>query len=125
MSFPRLIGIFFLSLCLRSAVGQIPQQAMCARIVSKDIERTRTERPKVYATIQHYTFEWSPKHRSCVIVIQYRTHDAEKPPEVQVLALNAITMQPMEGATNIFLIPASQKKEIDDATNFLFERFSH
>jgi hypothetical protein len=111
--------------CWRSGIGQTAQQATCTRIVAKDIERTKTEKPEVFSTIQHYTFEWSPKHHSCVMVIEYRVHESGKSPEVQVLAVNAVTMQPMEGTKNVFLIPASETKEVENAANFLFDRYSH
>ena len=48
-----------------------------------------------------------------------------KPPQIQVVATNAVTMQPMEGTENVFLIPAAETKEIEDAANFLFEKYSH
>jgi hypothetical protein len=103
----------------------LAQQATCARIVAKDLERTKTEKPEVFSTIQHYTFEWSPKHQSCVMVIEYRVRESGKSPKVQVLAANAVTMQPMEGTKNVFLIPASETKEIEDAAKLLFDRYAH
>lgn len=59
------------------------------------------------------------------MVIQYRVRRSGKSPEIQVIATNAVTMQPMEGTKNVFLIPVTETKEIEDATNFLFEEYSH
>jgi len=44
---------------------------------------------------------------------------------IQIVATNAVTMQPMEAYKNIFLVPESDEKQIEDATNFLFEKYSH
>jgi len=44
---------------------------------------------------------------------------------IQILATNAITMQPMEGYKNVFLVPKGGAKQIEDATNLLFEKYSH
>ena len=107
------------------AHAQMVEQSRCAHLVAKDIARTKQEKPEVFSTIAHYNFEWSPKYRSCVMVIQYRVHKPGKPPEIQVVATNAATMQPMEGTKNVFLIPATEAKEIEDATNLLFEKYSH
>lgn len=107
------------------APAQMLEQSSCSRLVAKNIARTKQERPKVFSTIVHYTFEWSPKHQSCVMVIQYRVREPGKPTEIQVIAVNAVTMQPMEGTKNVFLIPATDTKEIEDATDFLFEKYSH
>lgn len=107
------------------AHAQMAEQSKCAHLVAKDIARTKQERPEVFSTIAHYIFEWSPKYQSCVMVIQYRVHESGKSPEIQVIATNAVTMQPMEGTKNVFLIPAIETKEIEDATNFLFEKYSH
>lgn len=116
------LGAFYLA---PLASGQVAQQAQCSRIVSKDIERTKLEDPKVFSTIAHYSFEWSKGRQSCVMIIEYRVDKKGRAPEIQVVATNAVTMQPMEGTKNIFLIPASEEKEIEDAANFLFERYSH
>lgn len=107
------------------APAQMVEQSRCAHLVAKDIARTKQERPEVFSTIVHYNFEWSPKYQSCVMVIRYRVHKSGKPPQIQVVATNAVTMQPMEGTENVFLIPAAETKEIEDAANFLFEKYSH
>ena len=70
-------------------------------------------------------FEWSRSRKACVMVVQYRVQQKGKSSEVQVVAVNAVTMQPMEGYKNIFLLPADHTQKIMDATNFLFERYSH
>lgn len=105
--------------------GQMRQQEQCSQVVKRNIERTKLEKPDVFATVAYYTFEWSRRHQSCVMVIQYRVRETGKPSEVQILAINAVTMQPMEGTKNIFLLPATEKKGIEDSTNFLIERWSH
>ncbi|MFZ0480498.1 MAG: hypothetical protein WAL71_15260 [Terriglobales bacterium] len=117
-----LLGMFDISFL---AHAQMSEQSRCAHLVAKDIARTKQEAPEVFSTIAHHNFEWSPKYQSCVMVIQYRVHKSGKPPEIQVVATNAATMQPMEGTKNVFLIPATETKEIEDATNFLFEKYSH
>jgi hypothetical protein len=86
--------------------------------------KTKDLKPDVYVTIKDYTFEWSRSRQSCVMILQYKVHQTAKPPEVQVLAVNAVTMQPMEGYKNVFLIPANNLSEIMDAVNFLAERYS-
>jgi hypothetical protein len=107
------------------AHAQMAEQSRCAHLVAKEIARTKQEAPEVFSTIAHYTFEWSPKYQSCVMVIQYRVRKSGKSAQIQVIATNAVTMQPMEGTKNIFLIPATETKEIEDAANFLLERYSH
>jgi hypothetical protein len=105
--------------------AQMQKQRECADQVKKDIEKTRDHSPSVYATIRTYMFAYSKTRDTCVIVIQYRVQDKQNNlPEVQVLAMNAVTMQPMAGYREIYLIPASDEKQIMDATNFLFEKYS-
>jgi len=103
--------------------AQLRAQNDCTNQVKKDMEATRTQKPDVYATIRHYTFEWSRMHQACVMIIQYRTKK-DGASMVQILATNAATMQPMEGTKDIFLVPEGNEKEIDDAENFLFEKYS-
>ena len=85
---------------------------------------TARDKPEVMKTVMGYLFEYSPSRDTCVEVIQYRVHDAGKPSQVQVGAYNAITQQPMEGYRHIFLEDAGDSKGIQDATNFLFDRYS-
>ena len=58
------------------------------------------------------------------MVVQYRA-SGNGTPMIQIVATNAVTMQPMEAYKNIFLVPESDEKQIEDATNFLFEKYSH
>ncbi len=113
-----------ISVLASSAHAQMQKQKQCADVVKADIESTRTKSPAVYATIKSYTFEYSKSHDSCVIVMQYRVTDKNEA-KVQVLALNAITMQPMAGHQDVYLIPAKSLKEIDDAADALFQKYSH
>jgi len=104
--------------------AQMQKQRECAAIVKADIEKTRTSSPAVYATIKSYTFEYSKSHDSCVIIMQYRVQDKGEP-KVQVLAINAVTMESMARYKDVFLIPAKDTKQIDDAADSLFEKYSH
>jgi hypothetical protein len=101
------------------------KQRECANQVKKDIATSREQEPAVYATIKSYMFEYSKSHDACVIVMQYNVQQKGKSPEVQVLALNAVTMQPMAGHKDVYLIPASDAKQIEDAADSLFEKYSH
>src|ERR1035437_4682262 len=105
-----------------SLYSQVSMQRMCARQVAKDMEATQKEKPEVFATIRHYVFEWSKSRQACVTVIQYRTKE-DGHPMIQILAMNEVTQQPMEGYKNIFLVPEGDEKQIEDATNFLFEKY--
>lgn len=105
--------------------GQLAEQNECSELVKKDIAKTKEQKPAVYSTIRDYTFEWSRSRQSCVMIIQYNVHQPGKPTQVQISAVNAVTVQPMEGYKNIFLIPATNEEEIENAVNFLVERYSH
>lgn len=104
--------------------AQIAEQENCSELVKKDMAKTKELKPDVYATIKDSTFEWSKSRQACVMIMQYKVHQSGKPPQVQVIAINAVTVQPMEGYKNIFLIPAGNLDEIMDAVNFLVERYS-
>jgi hypothetical protein len=99
-------------------------QAACAKLVKANMETTKRESPDVYKTVAAYLFEYSPKSHSCVMIINYKAKGSDGKPAIQVLAINAVTMQPMSGYKDIFLIPAGNKQEIMDATNFLFDKWS-
>ena len=107
-----------------SACAQMQKQQQCTALVKSNIEKTRTTEPNIFATIKTYMFEYSKNHDSCVMIMQYHVNEKGKPQQVQVIAINAVTMQPMEGYKNIFLIPESDKEQIMKATNFLFDRYS-
>ena len=115
------IGCFSSTL---SIYGQVSAQSRCARKVARDMAATRKERPEAFATIGKYLFEWSKSRQACVTIIQYRTKENGQP-MIQILAMNEVTAQPMEGYKDIFLVPEGDEKQIEDATNFLFEKYSH
>jgi hypothetical protein len=92
--------------------------------VKADILRTQIEAPDVYATIRDYTFEWSRKSDACVMIIQYWVDRPRRPRRVQVLAVNAVTMQPMERHRSVYLIPAQDEQQIEDAADALFQKYS-
>ncbi|MBI4455080.1 MAG: hypothetical protein HY644_04190 [Acidobacteria bacterium] len=99
-------------------------QARCARLVKANMKATQEQSPEVYKTIATYLYEYSTKSQSCVMIMNYKTKGNDGNPAIQVLALNAVTMQPMSGYKDIFLIPEGNKQEIIDATNFLFDKWS-
>jgi hypothetical protein len=120
----RLVLSSLLLLAPAALHAQMAEQENCSELVKKNMTKTKELKPDVYATIKDYTFEWSKSRQSCVMIIQYKVHQSGKPPQVQVTAINAVTVQPMEGYKNIFLIPAANLDEIMNAVNFLVERYS-
>ncbi len=56
--------------------------------------------------------------------MQYRVRDDSAVRKVQVLALNAVTMQSMTGHREIYLIPAEDAKQIEQAADSLFQKYS-
>jgi hypothetical protein len=104
--------------------AQMQKQKQCADVVKADIEKTRSLSPDVYNTIKTYTFEYSKSRDSCVIIMQYRVPDKDEP-KVQVLALNAVTMQSMAGNKEVYVIPARDTKQIDETADLLFQKYSH
>jgi hypothetical protein len=107
-----------------TSIAQMQKQKQCAAVVKANIDKTRTTSPSVYSTIKSYAFEFSKSHDSCVMIIQYNVK-SKGSQMVQVLALNAVTMQSMEGHKNVYLIPVDDEKQIQDAADFLFEKYSH
>jgi hypothetical protein len=105
--------------------AQMDKQSVCAAKVHADMEATREKSPDVVKTIRSYTFEYSRSSQSCVIIMQYNTEDKAHGKMVQILAINAFTMQPMENHENVFLVQPSQSAEIENAANFLFKKYSH
>ena len=105
--------------------AQMQKQRECGNQVVKTIATTRERKPAVFATIKSYMFEYSKSRDTCVVIMQYRVQQKGKPPEVQILALNAVTLQPMAGHRDVYLIPASDLKQIEDAADTLFEKYSH
>jgi hypothetical protein len=85
---------------------------------------TRKQKPAVSKTVAGYLFEYSRSLDTCVMVIQYRVVVDGKN-AIQVLAMNAITMQPMEGYKNSFLVPAKDTQGVIDSVYFLFDKYSH
>jgi hypothetical protein len=108
-----------------TAHAQMDKQEQCRKIVEESIEATKSESPELYSTIKSHAFEFSKSRDACVIVIQYRVPaKGGDGPKVQILARNAVTGQTMDGTKDIFLIPATDTKQIEDANNFLLEKFS-
>ena len=105
--------------------AQMGKQRACADQVHADMAKTKNQSPKVFATIKSYAFEYSKSYDACVIVIQYIVQQRDKPDMVQILAMNAVTMQPMLRNTEVYLIPASAGAQIDAAADTLFEKYSH
>jgi len=107
------------------AHGQMQKQQQCDAVVKKDIELTKRDKPDVFATVKNYMFEYSKSRDTCVLIMQYRIPpEGNDPAKIQILAYNAVTMQLMEGYDHIYLIPATEMKEIMDATTKLFKYYS-
>jgi hypothetical protein len=117
-------SLLFVSLPVFAQDRVMADQARCAKLVRANMEATKQKSPDVYKTIATYLFEYSPKSHSCVMIINYKAKGDDGKPAIQVLAVNAVTMQPMSGYKDIFLIPAGNRQEIMDATTFLFEKWS-
>lgn len=101
------------------------RQQQCSDIVKKDMASTERDKPEVFATVKTYMFEFSKSRDTCVVIIQYRIPPkGTEPAKIQILTYNAVTMQLMEGYDNIYLIPASETKEIMDATTTLFKHYA-
>ncbi|HEY0309299.1 MAG TPA: hypothetical protein VGB94_14145 [Acidobacteriaceae bacterium] len=113
------VGLFALP-----AYAQVSEQSWCAKKVHGNIEATKRDRPEIYRTMKDYTFEWSRSAQACVMIVQYAVHQTGKPNMVQILAINAVTMQNMEGYDNIYLVPENDRQAQMDAVNFLFKRWS-
>lgn len=107
-----------------SARAQIEKQRECAHIVESNIAATKKQKPEIFKTINGYLFEYNSRLDACVIVMQYKVVVDGKN-EIQVLAMNAVTRQAMEGYKNIFLIPANDTQGVIDSVNFLFDKYSH
>jgi uncharacterized protein YpmS len=101
--------------------SQTAHMAWCAKLAEANMKATRDKSPEVARTIESYLFEYSERHHTCVAVMAYRVQQKD---QVQILARNMVTLQPMKGLTEIFLKPASDKQGIIDAINFLFAEYS-
>jgi hypothetical protein len=97
--------------------------AWCARKAEANIRATREQRPEVAKTVESYLYEYSPSHHTCVAVVAYRTN-ASGHPQVQISAVNMVTMQNMKGYAEIYLQDASDEQGILDAINYLFDEYS-
>jgi hypothetical protein len=117
-------SFLFASLPVFAQDRVMADQARCAKLVKANMEATKRESPDVYKTVAAYLFEYSPKSHSCVMIVNYKAKGSDGKPAIQVLAVNAVTMQPMSGYKDIFLIPEGNTQEIMDATNFLFDKWS-
>lgn len=101
------------------------KQQRCAAIVEANMSTTARDKPAVMKTVMGYLFEYSPSHDTCVEVIQYSVRKPGKSHQVQVIAYNAVTQQPMKGYKKVFLEDASDTQAILDATYFLFDKYSY
>ena len=117
------VGLFSLATCM-SALGQMAKQSMCAEKVKANMEATAQRSPVVMKTVRSYTFEYSRSRDSCVMIVQYNTEDKSHGKMIQILAINAFTMQPMDAHRNIFLRKPDDIAGIEEAANFLFDRYS-
>jgi hypothetical protein len=119
-----LAAVVLLGLC-SIAHGQMQKQQQCSDVVKKDMVATERDQPAVFATVKTHMFEYSKSRDTCILIIQYRIPPkANDPAKIQILAYNAVTMQLMEGYDHIYLIPASETKEIMDATTAMFKYYS-
>lgn len=120
----KILAFLILGVCL-TAHGQMQKQQQCSEIVKKDMASTQRDKPEVWATVKTHMFEYSKSRDTCVVIIQYRIPPkAAEPVKIQILAYNAVTMQLMEGYDHIYLIPATQTKEIMEATTEIFKYYS-
>ena len=126
MKFNRYLFAFCLVSILlgKPASSQMAKQSICAEKVKANMEATAKISPSVMNTVRSYTFEYSRSRDTCVMIVQYNTEDKMHGKEVQILAINAFTMQPMEGHRNIFLRKPEDTAGIEEAANFLFDRYA-
>lgn len=105
--------------------AQDTDQARCSHLVERNLSTTQKESPDIYATIGNHFSEWSPSHSACVMIIEYKVKPIAAAPylRVQILAVNAVTMEPMEAYRNVFLLPADKSAAIEKAVDFLFDRY--
>ncbi len=119
-----LAAVALLGLC-SVARGQMQKQQQCSDVVKKDMAETERDQPAVFATVKTHMFEYSKSRDTCVLIFQYRIPPkGNDPARIQILAYNAVTMQLMEGYDHIYLIPASEPKEVMDATTAMFKYYS-
>jgi hypothetical protein len=114
--------ILFL-LLISSAVAQdthTRHMAWCAKLAEANMKATHEKSPEVEKTIESFLYEYSEKSHTCVAVLSYRV----KGDQVQILARNMVTNQPMKGYDEVYLEPLSNKQGIQDAINYLFAEYS-
>lgn len=95
--------------------------AWCAKLTEANMKATREKSPEVAKTIESFLYEYSEKNHTCVAVMAYRITGKD---QVQILARNMVTNQPMKGYDEIYLEPSSNKQGILDAINYLFDEYS-
>lgn len=98
-------------------------QDWCAKKAEANIQATRERSPEIAKTILSYLYEYSPRHHTCVAVMEYKTNKDGKP-YAQILARNMVTNQPMKGYAEVYLVPMREKQERIDAINRLFDEYS-
>lgn len=98
-------------------------QDWCAKKVEANIQATREHSPEIAKTILSYLYEYSPRHHTCVAVMEYKTKLDGKT-YAQILARNMVTTQPMKGYAEIYLVPIENRQERIDTINRLFDEYS-
>lgn len=98
-------------------------QAWCAKKAEVNMQATKRESPEIAATILTFLYEYSPHHHACVAVMEYKTQKDGRP-YAQILARNLVTLQPMKGLGEIYLLPMENKQDRIDTINFLFDKYS-
>jgi hypothetical protein len=98
-------------------------QEWCAKKAEANMQATRDHSPEIAKTILSYLYEYSPRHHTCVAVMEYKTTKDSKP-YVQILARNMVTNQPMKGYAEVYLVPTDEKQERIDTINRLFDEYS-
>jgi hypothetical protein len=98
-------------------------QDWCAKKSEANMAATKRDRPEIAKTILSYLYEYSPKHHTCVAVMEY-TSKKDGKPYAQILARNMVTNQPMKGYAEIYLVPMESKQQRIDAINKLFDEYS-
>jgi hypothetical protein len=119
-----LIFLLLLSPFVRAQDSFTRSQAWCAEKAEANMKATREHSPEVAKTILSFLYEYSPRHHTCVAVMEYKTTEKDGKHYVQILARNMVTNQPMKGLAEIYLIPMEEKQERIDAINRLFDEYS-
>jgi hypothetical protein len=101
----------------------VRNQEWCAKKAEANLAATKGHSPEVAATILSFMYEFSPSRHACVAIMEYRAQKDGKA-YAQILARNMVTLQPMRGFAEIFLVPVEDRQARIDAINFLFDKYS-